>query len=52
MQFASRAAAVGLAALSPQGVQRTWQQRLPPETVFQQTRELLLGLEELSSGVS
>jgi hypothetical protein len=49
VQFASRAAAVRLAALSPQRVQRTWQQRLPPETGFEQSWELLLGLNELST---
>ena len=47
MEFTAAAAAVWFAALSPQGVERAWEQRFSCEACFEQWRELLLGLQEL-----
>ena len=47
MQFTAAAPAVWLAALPPQGVERTREQRFSAEEIFEQSRKLLLGLEEL-----
>ena len=47
MQFATIAMAGRLAALSPQRVERTRQQRLATEAGFEQSRQALLDLEQL-----
>jgi hypothetical protein len=47
MKFTAGTAAVRFAALSPQGVDRAWEKRLPSEAIFEQFGELLLDLEEL-----
>src|SRR5438270_442813 len=49
VEFAAGTTAVRLPALSPQDIERAWQERLALETVFEQSRELLLGLGELGA---
>ena len=46
MDVTAVAAAVWFAALSPQGVERAWEQRFSCEACFEQWRELLLGLQK------
>ena len=47
VEFTAAAAAVGFAALPPQGIERAREERFSSEAHFEQLRELLLGLEEL-----
>jgi len=47
VEFTAAAPAVGFTALSPQGVERAWEERFSSEAHFEQLGELLLGLEEL-----
>jgi hypothetical protein len=46
MELTAVAAAVGFAALSPQGIERTGEERFSCEARFEQLRELLLGLQK------
>jgi hypothetical protein len=50
MQFAASTAAVGLTALSTEGVQRPWQERLASEAILEQSLECLLGFGEPGAG--
>jgi hypothetical protein len=47
VELTASTAAVGFAALSPEGVDRAGEERFPSEAIFEQLRELLLELEEL-----
>ena len=49
MQLAAIAVARGLAALSPQGVERAWEERLASEARIEQARQKFLGLAELTA---
>ena len=49
MELTAVAAAVGFAALSPQGVERAGEQRSSSEAFFQELRELLLDREKLGA---
>ena len=49
MELTAVAAAVGFAALSPQGVERAWEQRFSCEACFEQLRELLLGFQKFGA---
>jgi hypothetical protein len=46
VELTAAAMAIGFAALSPQGVERAWEQRFSCETLLKQLRELVLEIEE------
>ena len=47
VEFTAAAPAVRLAALPPQGIERSREERFSAEAIFEQLRKLLLDLEEL-----
>jgi hypothetical protein len=47
VEFATAAPAVRLAALPPQVIERSREERFSAKTIFDQLRKPLLGLEEL-----
>jgi hypothetical protein len=49
VEFTAATVAVWFAALSPQSVERAWEERFSSEELLEQLRELVLGLEELSA---
>jgi hypothetical protein len=49
VELAAAAVAVGLAAFSPQGVERAWEKWFASEPRFQKLRELVLGRQKLGA---
>ena len=49
VELTAVAAAVWFTALSPQGVERAWEQRFSCEACFEQLRELLLGFQKFGA---
>jgi DNA-binding IclR family transcriptional regulator len=47
VKFTVAAPAVRLAALPPQGIERSWEERFSAEAILEQLRKLLLELEQL-----